>query len=325
MNIRKALLVFFAIAMMVALPLWGGGEPEDMDMMDEEMEGEMGDEMGDENGESAPFDFPPPTMTELADGVYVYFGFFTASLVVISDDDVLITDSANLPRAQSLQEEIAKLTSTPVTMIAMTHEHYDHVGGSSVFGDATVICHVNCQPIFDLAPPDIDVPRVDITFEDYKEIMVGDKVVELHYLAPGDGDATTVIYMPEEQIVLTADMYESRELTHENFIDDKHFIGVREILNTISEWDIKHAITTHTPGTDVANLREGTAYYNDLYDLVSVAFQEAVAVGGPFSVYGLVDTLPPQLQLEQYKDWTNYDSSFLRHVERMLLAYFHGD
>ena len=324
MNIRKALLVFFAIAMMVALPLWGGGEPEDMDMMEDDMEGGMGDEMGD--GEAPPLELPPPTMTELADGVYVYFGFFTASLVVISDDDVLITDPSNLARAQSLQEEVAKVTSTPVTMIAMTHEHFDHVGGSSVFGDATVICHVNCQPIFDLAPPGIaDPPTVDITFEDYKEIIIGDKVVELHHLAPGDGDATTVIYMPEEQIVLTADMYESRAITHKNWVDDKHFIGVREILNTISEWDIEHAITTHTPGTNVADLREGTAYYNDLFDAVGVELQKAVAAGGPFAIFGLFDTLPQQLQLEQYKDWENYDSSFPRHVERMMLAYFHGD
>ena len=91
----------------------------------------------------------------------------------------------------------------------LTHEHYDHVGGTGVFPDASVVCHRNCQPAFDIAPLG-DVPTVDETFDDFMEIRVGDKVVELHYLGPGDGEATTIIYMPDEQIVVTSDMYEPR-------------------------------------------------------------------------------------------------------------------
>ncbi len=57
------------------------------------------------------------------------------------------------------------------------------------------------------------MPEVDETFDFFKEIRVGDKVVQLHYMGPDDGSATTVIYMPEEQIVVTSDMYEPRMLT----------------------------------------------------------------------------------------------------------------
>ena len=46
------------------------------------------------------------------------------------------------------------------------------------------------------------------TFSTNMSIAVGEKVVELHYLGPGDGDATTVVYLPEEKIILTSDMYE---------------------------------------------------------------------------------------------------------------------
>ena len=269
---------------------------------------------------------PPPTMTMLADGVYHYFGFFSSSLVVVASDGVLITDVDNTTRGQSLKAEIAKITAAPVTQIVLTHEHFDHVGGTEVFPDAEVICHRNCQPHFDLAVLG-NVPTVDRTFADRLNLDVGDRRVELHYLGPGDGDATTIIYLPAEQIVVTSDLYEPRALTHKNWVHDKHFTGVRKILTTISGWPLAHAINAHSPGTNPTDLMENVAYYNDLYDAVKAAVDQAImqAGGQTFGAYGLYDTLPQTLQLEQYRSWMNYDTSFPAHVERMLLAIYHGD
>ena len=41
----------------------------------------------------------------------------------------------------------------------------------------------------------------------------------LHYLGPGD--ATTIVYMPTEQIIATANLYEPRALTRKNRVHDK--------------------------------------------------------------------------------------------------------
>ena len=272
----------------------------------------------------SPQQLPPPTMTELADGVYHYFGLFSSSLVVIDGGQVLVTDPSNNMRAQSLQEEIAKLTDDPVSIIALTHEHFDHVGGTSVFPDATVICHINCQPQFDL---DVlgDVPEVDLTFDTKMDVEVGGKLVELHYLGPGDGEATTIVYMPNEQIVVTSDLYEPRALTDKNWVDDKNFTGVRQILNTISQWPLEHAINAHSPGTDPQDLQENVAYYNDLFNAVYTALSDAASQGGIRALFGVFVSLPQTLQLEQYQDWENYDTAFPRHVERMLQAITHAD
>lgn len=301
------------------------GHDDDADM-DGDADGAMAAEDGDAEQAAQMPQMPPPTMTQLADDVYHYFGFFSSSLVVIADDGVLITDTNNEMRAQSLKDEIAQITDVPVTRIVMTHEHYDHVGGSLIFEDAEVFCHVNCLPAFDLFDYAVgDVPKVAHTFEDYLALDVGGKTVELHHLGPGDGEATTVIYMPEEQIVVTADMYEPRALTHRNWVEDKHFVGTRHILNTISQWPLTHAINAHSPGTNPQDLHENVEYYNDLYVAVQEAIQQAVAQGGPFAAYGLYDSLPETLNLEKYQDWTNYDNSFPRHVQRMLISIYHSD
>jgi len=261
---------------------------------------------------------------ELADGVYQWFGDFGSSLVVISGKDVLITDPQNDGRAQKLAAYIATLTDNQVSHIVLTHEHYDHVGGTGVFPEAIVYGHINCLPVFALSDL-IGVPELDKTFTDFESIPVGDKTVELHYLGPGDGEATTITYLPNEKIVVTADMYEDKQLTHKNWVDDKNFTGVRHILNTISDWDLVHAVNAHSPSTEPQVLRDNAQYYNDLYDATFAAINEAIAQQGFFAVFGLVDTLPDTLKLEQYASWDNYDSSLPRHVERMLLSIFHGD
>ena len=280
---------------------------------------------------------PPPILNELAPNVYHYFSAFYSNLIVVSDDGVLLTDPANTARAEELKEVIAGLTDAPVTAIVLTHEHYDHVGGTGVFDNATVYCHRNCQAIFDLHPsrtdPDIaipilgDVPESITTYDEAMDLTMGDIVVQLRYLGPGDGDATTVIYLPEEQIVVTSDLYEPRALTGAGFVDDKHFTGVRYILNTISQWPLTHAVNAHSPGTDPQDLRENVQYYNDLYDAVKAEVDAAIAQAGgaAFGAYGLFDTLPPTFQLEQYQDWGNYESALPKHVQRMLLAIYHGD
>ena len=267
---------------------------------------------------------PPPTMTMLADGVYHYFGFFGSSLVVVDGGQVLITDPYNGLRAQSLKEEIAKITDNPVTEIALTHEHYDHVGGTRAFPGASVICHRNCAPQFALDTLG-DVPEVDQTFDDALDVSVGGKTVSLRYLGHGDGEATTVVYMPEEKIVVTSDLYEPRALTHKNWVDDKNFTGVRHILNTISGWEIEHAVNAHSPGTNPRDMMENVEYYNDLYDAVYDALADAAREGGQQAMYAAFGSLPRTLELDEYKEWLNYDSSFPRHVERMMQAVIHAD
>ena len=288
-----------------------------------------------EQAQDGGFQVPPPTVTELAPGVYHYFGFFSSSLIVVADDGVLITDPSISFRAELLKAEIAKLTDAPVTTIVLTHEHYDHAGGTELFPDAKIVCHYNCVPAFELymlsdVPGAGGVPDVNssnfVTYSDFMQIDVGDTIVQLHYLGPGDGDATTIIYLPKEWIVVTADLYEPRALTSAAFVDDKNFMGVRKILNEISTWPLNHAINAHSPGTDTVDMMENVQYYNDLFDAVKAEVDAAVeAAGGAYGAYGLFDTLPNELELTAYSDWANYDTAFPRHVQRMLLGIYHGE
>ena len=122
-------------------------------------------------------------------------GFYN-SLVVTSNNYTLITDPANSARAAVLKEEIAKLTDTPVNKIVLTHEHFDHIGGTEVFEGAEIIAQENISAVLPFDPLGTTPEKIDVTFESDYVINMGSKIVELKYMGAGDGVATTIIYLP---------------------------------------------------------------------------------------------------------------------------------
>ena len=177
-----------------------------------------------------------PMMQDLGSGVYHFFEGWYSSLVVVTDEGVLIADPAWAARAQTLSEHLAEITDQKVTKIVLSHEHYDHVGGTEVFPDAEIICHESCQQFFALDEHNIAPKKVDVTFGDKHTIDMGGKIVELHHLGPGDGVATTVIHLPDAQVVATTDLYGPQSLTPGKWLDDKNFLGNRKILNELKGW-----------------------------------------------------------------------------------------
>ena len=263
-----------------------------------------------------------PVMSELEPGVYSFYAQGYNSLVVISEGEVLVTDPANDERAAMMKEAVESITDAPVKYVAMSHEHYDHVGGADAFEGAQVVCHVNCQPIFDLDPIGMS-PEVHRTFDEYLALDVGGISVELHFLGPGDGDATTVMYLPEEQVVFTADLYGPRSVINSIVLDDIHSTGTMYILDTISEWPIKHAITAHSDQTDPIAIREGAQFFRDLRDAVLEAIEDSDKEG--FAAIVDIYENPGNVRLPEYSDWNGYDEHMDKHVQRMIMSLFHGD
>ena len=259
---------------------------------------------------------------KITDNVYSIFLHYYHSLVVIGDKGVLITDTANRIRAEILKAEIVKLTKLPVSHIVLSHEHYDHVGGTEIFPNAEIYAQRNTKSVFKLDELGLAPKKVHNSFDTEATIFMGSTEVELHHYGAGDGVATTIVYLPKEKVVYSADLYEVGEITDKKWLDDSNYLGSRLTLDKMVEFKPKYAITAHSMSIDPKHLTLGADFYNDLYDAVAPQVREAVKQG--FSaVMKVHEDLPKKVNLEKFKNFKNYDH-LPAHVKRMILSIFHG-
>ena len=273
---------------------------------------------------TAPAASAEPLVKQLADNVYTMSEQHYVSLVVVGDDGVLITDPSNTPRAQSMKAAIAGITEKPVTRVVLSHEHYDHVGGTEVFPEAQVICHAACQAVFDLDVTGMVPKKVDVTFTDFLTVDFRGPTVNLHYYGPADGFGTAVVHLPDERVAFTADLYGYRSVTNGMWMDDGNYLAIRRVLQELQKKDLLHAVNAHSDDTSVAVVDENAAFVEDLFNLVMGEIGKAMQEGGPMQVMMSMATWPQELKLPQYADWQGYDEHLPTHIRRMALSIFHG-
>ncbi len=259
---------------------------------------------------------------KISANVYSIFLHYYHSLVVIGDKGVLITDPANAVRAGILKTEIAKLTKLPVSHIVLSHEHYDHVGGTEVFSDAEIYAQRSTQSVFQLDELGLAPGKVHHPFDTTATISMGGNEVELHHYGAGDGVGTVIVHLPKEEVVYSADLYEVGSITDGKWLDDSNYVGSRLILNKLVELSPNYAITAHSLSLEPKHLQRGADFYNDLYEAVAPQVRTAVKQGFP-AVMKAYEELPKTVKLDKYKDLKNYDH-LPAHVKRMVLSIFHG-
>ena len=79
----------------------------------------------------------------LGGGVYrcrLPFLDVTVGLVCGQTGTLLIDTGTTLAEATAVKSDIAHIAGRPVSHIVLTHNHFDHILGSSVFADAAVYC-----------------------------------------------------------------------------------------------------------------------------------------------------------------------------------------
>ncbi len=265
-----------------------------------------------------------PVVTQLAADVYTVSEGGYVSLAVVGEDGVLITDPASASRARALKQAVAGIAAKPITHIVLSHEHYDHVGGTELFPAAQVICHAACLPVFALDITGQAPDRVDTTFNDAMRVDFAGTPVDLYHYGPADGAGSIVLHLPERRIAFTADLYIDRELTHGLFMDDDNYLAIGRVLRELLAMDLEHAVNAHSDDTSPGIVEENLAFVEDLFQLVSVEVAKAMAAGGPAQVLAGMERWQSELKLPAYADWQGYDEHLPAHIRRMALSIFHG-
>lgn len=155
----------------------------------------------------------------------------TVGLVAGRAGALLVDTGTTLTEAAALAADIRELAGCSVTHIVLTHKHFDHVLGSSVFSGA----EIHCAPAVvgylsdstdrlreDALNYGADILEVDRAIAALRPpargiydgvIDLGDRVVTIAYVGPGHTDSDLIVLVPAypdggPPVVFTGDLVE---------------------------------------------------------------------------------------------------------------------
>src|SRR5438309_11147519 len=195
----------------------------------------------------APPGFIPPPINptgarletkELAPGVY---GLLSSKLpvdnsgFVVGEHGVLVIDAhINGAMAGLIQTAVRQVTNKPILYVVNTNYHGDHTFGNYAFPQETLIVaqEKTAEIMRDferekqlLLPTvgndptvfgDVRLRLPDLFLDEYLELDLGGRVVELHHFGHGNTPGDTVVFVPEARVAWTGNLILGGQRTAES-------------------------------------------------------------------------------------------------------------
>ncbi len=257
---------------------------------------------------------------QAADGVYKYgTGHGFNSMFVITTDGVIVFDSANTQHATGMLAAIKEMTDQPVRYVVQSHNHWDHAGGGQVFRDqgATILAHVEAyqwmkaNPHHDLALPD------EVWAGKRKDLILGGKTIELHYLGMNHGLGMTISFLPKEQVSFIADLVTPNRVLF-TIVPDFNITEWVRSLKEIEKIDFNKAIYSHTHSEQPFGSMQDVVLTREFIEDLQAAITAQFKLGTPF------EEIPGKIELKKYKDWVGYKEWLGMNTLRVMLDMWMG-
>lgn len=157
----------------------------------------------------------PLTVKMLKKNIYVAEGGGGNSTIIIGNNGVIVVDAKiSTGYGKEVVDEVAKLTSKPITTVIETHSDGDHINGLPAFPKGvTVIATKNNKMEQEQAaaaggrgaPPKEAMPTMVLTKMRQSETIDG-VPMQLIHIAPAHTSGDLAVYLPDERIVVTGDL-----------------------------------------------------------------------------------------------------------------------
>ena len=250
-----------------------------------------------------------------AEGVYKFSpGNGYSSMFVVTDDGVIAIEPVNTNHSKGLLNAIQSVTDKPIVYLLHSHNHWDHSKGGQVFRDmgTNIIVHAEAYKWMEANPhPDLALPD-ESWIGKRKDLTLGGKTIELHYVGMSHGLGMTVFILPEEKIAYIADVVTPNRVGFAILPDFNIKEWIRA-LSEIEEMNFNKAIFSHSHAkaplgnkSDVTKTRE---YIQDLQMAIIDEFKK----GTPFGA------IPNTVELPKYKLWAMYEEWLPLNVWRVML------
>ena len=195
------------------------------------------------------------SFVEIGKGLYA----FTAegdpnSGVIIGDESVMVIEAQATPRlAQTVINEIRKITDKPISHLVLTHYHAVRVLGASAYGAPEIIMSDTARTmVVERGQEDWDsefqrFPRLfeghesipgltypTTTFSDAMTVYLGNRRVDIMHLGRAHTAGDAVVWVPDAEVMFTGDIVEYHSAC---YCGDGHFADWGDTLDNIAMFD----------------------------------------------------------------------------------------
>lgn len=146
--------------------------------------------------------------------------------IIVGDDSIMVVDTGMGPRnAETVLQEVRKISDKPISYLAITHFHPEHGMGAQSFPEETriVVSQAQKQELADkgeayieffsgMSPEiadllsEVKLVTPDIAFESKMEIDLGGQLVQLFYFHAAHTRGDTFVFLPDQKILFGGDI-----------------------------------------------------------------------------------------------------------------------
>lgn len=210
---------------------------------------------------------------------------------VVGNRDVLVIDAhINPAMGRQIQERVREVTDKPIRYLVNSNYHGDHTFGNCAFPEETIViqhkataaltpfieeekrfmlpCVGNDPKILE----EVELRLPDIIFDDFMQIDLGGRIVELHYFGPANTPGDTITFVPEAKVAWTGNM------TGGNLVialDSDAPTYMESICRFAKTLDVATLIPAHNPISSSALLGNYMNYMNH----IALGVKQSLAAG----------------------------------------------
>ncbi len=185
-----------------------------------------------------------PRIQKLAPNVYSYEQlraagdekFTTVSMFVVTNAGVLVADGqGSAAETKRMVDEIAKITTQPITHVIVCSDHGDHTAGNGAFpAAATFYAHPTSEAVLKASAgrggrgdtPAVPVPSKLVP--DKTVLTLGGVEIQLLFLGRAHTGGDLSVYLPKERILFMSEAYLNRVFPAMRSAYPSEWVGVIE-------------------------------------------------------------------------------------------------
>lgn len=250
-----------------------------------------------------------------AEGVYSYHtGDGYHSMFVVTDEGVIVIEPVSIKHSQGLLKAIRSVTEKPVRYLLHSHNHWDHSRGGQVFRDqgAKIMAHVEAYEWMKANQhPDLALPDEGWA-GNRKDIVLGGKTIELHYMGMSHGLGMTVFLLPKEKIAYIADIVTPNRVLF-TIVPDFNIKEWMRTLTEVGKLDFNTAIYSHSHAKEPFGTKSDVSQTREFIEELQAAIAAEFKKGTPFL------KIPDTVKLPRYEHWAMYHEWLPLNVWRVML------